>query len=744
MSRVDTSIEVLLRVKAIGEELIAKAKGDLDTLAKAQVASGAAGAKAAEGSALFAAAATRSSAVIGGLAAKVAGLGAAYLSIAGARRAITLSNEYERVQLRLLGIFQAQLKNQQAASAETERIRGIAGQLSKESPIFGSKDILGAAAEIISTAPRAANDIARILKVTIDFAAAKFDGELAPAAEAIAKSFAGSGVGLSRLLPEFRAVESSLGPGGFQRFLRQGGGVDILERSFSGAAGALSASGIGVELQAGREFNALLREIGDELKLLTVPALRASIPLVHAFTLAVAAAGHPQERGAEFLRSLSGAADLVGLGGFLRDNAAVIDLFGGIGKSAEEGAAAAGAAAAAGPKGNPNQLLGAATIDDVVSGLGALSQFQEKALALRRQFLALQTPSGDFPFEAPSGGPGAFVDNAQRDIDLLYNLSLARDKAADETQRLTTAQEQFTQSAQRASDLVQAGALSAPDARSAIEKAAARFREVIEAARAAREETGTTAADASAKLKELTGLPLPEKPRFLDEFDKAIAASEHTLEDLVRKTGGLSQELSRRFQQPFSDLLFAAGQGKAGIEDFARSFLETLGHIAADKAAQDILSALLRPANAKEGVSAGLLNGIFDAIGGVFGFADGGLIPGPTRGYDHKLIAVDGGEYVLSPRQTRALGLHAPGSGLPSRPGGIGYATGGFVDSFATVARGGGTQGHAPTTVLPVLLADRDAYARIIAGEPTALVDAVNANPALRRGLQLALGSRSA
>ena len=752
MSQVNTSVEVLLKIRQIGEELIAKTKRDMDALAATQGKAGAAAGKAAEGSAALSKSLASQDSLAIKLAEKFGRLAAGYLSFATARRAIAASNEAERAEARALGILQAQVDTREKAIEQLERLKRISRDVASRTGVLDDDAVLNALARVSATNPAFATE--RTATAIADLAFVKFGGNLEAATEAVADSLAGIGRGLQDVLPEIKALSTD----DQQRLLKAGGAIGLIESRFGGSAGAFAATPAGQLAEAKRDFDDVLELVGGALKSVLAPAAVIAAKSL----LAVAASGEQRSRAGlgvlglfargadsgvrtfdetilpQLLRAGIPGVPLRGaVGGLFENIANISDLAAGRAQRAP----AAGAPLAAST--NPNALLGADAVARLLGGSGALGSFEEKILELRRQFASIQTGKGEFPFEAPSGGLSASIANAERDIDLLYNLSLAREKAAQTAETLARAQEELNKSVARTSELVQTKSISEAAGRQANEEAAARFRAVVEQAKAAREETAEFSAETTAKLQQFTDVGLPAELRFITDLTDSVEAAERALETLNRRALGLSQELSKRLEQPFANLIVATAKGEAGLTDFAQTFADTLAQIAAEEASRGILRAIFGGISGATGIGSA-----FDALGAAFGFggsyAQGGLVPGADRGRDTTFIAARGQEFVLTPGAARAIGhgrldsINRAFGGRASR--GPSYSGGGLVDVVAAMGggAGGGASGGGGLTVLPVLPTDRATIESLFGGDNALVVAELLArNPSARRALSM-------
>lgn len=756
MSQVSTSVEVLLKIRQIGEELVAKTKRDMDALAATQ-------GKVAAGAPAVEAANKKTAASFVALGKSALGLVGAYQALGLARRAIAASNEAERAELRTLGVLQAQFDTREKALKQLERYKALSRDVAGRLGVFDDDALLGALGRFSVVNPAFANE--RSLQAAADLAVVKFGGNFDAAAEALADSFVGIGRGLQDVLPELRALSGDEQ----QRLLKRGGAVGLIESSFGGASGVFRDSDLGRQLEASVQFENAMEIVGESLKRVLAPAAviaaaglirvaegskafetakRQAFGLLSTFIGGGASLRDPDfiRGSAEFVRdnaglyaALSSAAEGVGLRG-------ARGLVGGIRAQADRVLGIDQGGPDGGPRGDPNRLLERSRINELLGGSGALGSFEQRVLELRRQFEAIQTSKGDLPFEAPGGGLGASIANAERDIDLLYNLSLARERAAQTAETLARAQEELNRSVARTSELVQTKSISEAAGRQANEEAAERFRKVVEEARAAREETALFASETTEKLRAFTDLALPGEPRFITDLTDSIEGAERALESLSRRAQGLSQELSKRLEQPFANLIVATVKGQAGLDDFLQTFLDTNAQIASEEASRGILRAIFGGLGGST-----LFGGLFDNLGAAFGygggFAHGGLVPGADRGRDTTFIAARGQEFVLTPGAARAIGHRRLDSINRAyggrRSSGASYAGGGLVDVVAAMggAPGNGTAGGA-VAVLPVLPTDRDTITRLFSGENAMVVAELLArHPSARRALANAIGA---
>jgi len=797
VSRVSqTSVELLLKLRAQGLDQAKEVERLLDEISKTQ----ATGAATATGAAQKQVAAS-SSAAVGtlNLARAAARLAGAYVSVSTARRAATASFEADKIEQRVLGVLNAQLESREKAVRETERLKRLSKDLFEEFRFVDDDAFLQGIGSGIATSPRILGQEDRFARAAIDLAAALFDGDFNSAAESLAKTLEGTAGTLARQIPELKRIANDLGsPEAFERFLREGGALEVVERRFGGTAASFADSDVGRQLATQARLGDALEELGGAVRAITIPLLELAAWAANgAIVFLDESANGPRPAN---IRDVLGAA--VGLEGEERV-AAVEDALRGV---EDRLAAVNEELRALGPtewgsfwtrmfggrrgqlEDEANELIAAhrsllnewerletdvggddgfalpafALSDDqrskLIEEIGLIDELTARLNRLKDEFRGV-----DPTFDPPAG----FLiskEEADTETELFFNLAAARETAARLTGDLKDRQEDLNAAIKRANNLAEAGEISDARRFEIIRQSAAELRAYLDTLDLSEAEISEFAIAQQAALDELVSVDLPDVPPFIERLREQLRGARRDLEDLASTTSQLSDELRTRLQDPFAGLIEKAAEGEASILDFADTFRQTLLRLISENLAEDLLGALF---GRRQSGGSGLIGGAFDFFGGLLGFADGGVVPGADLGRDSQIIAVRGGEYVVRPEAVRAPGaleflerLNAAGSAASSRLAARyipeiaadhfartsamipGYADGGFVDAVGLLGGSGGVGGGGhggPTAAGPTfaIVANDAEHARRLLGRNnrTAMQDALRENAATIRAI---------
>lgn len=310
---------------------------------------------------------------------------------------------------------------------------------------------------------------------------------------------------------------------------------------------------------------------------------------------------------------------------------------------------------------------------------------------------------------------------------------LQKQRAKDLLDHLERSRSLYNQTVQANAALVKVGALSASEAQR-------RNADALDTVRAELVRTADS----------IQGL-LAEKifsPQDAQDLLARIKLVEIQLRDLpseaVRIAGDLRDGLQSPFESFFQSILSGTANIKKAFQSLASDIIGAFEKILANRFAESFLNLLggggfqtnaaLGGAPASGGLFGGL-GGIFSAIlnpfAGIFklfGFAEGGLVPGSGTG-DTVPAALKPQEYVLIPQMVRMLGLEnlehlrraALGGSIirpPSISGPIRMASGGLVPSSSGVKYVG----------IPAVVTDDQGLARMLKGGNSAFHDHLRRN----------------
>lgn len=826
MSQFQNSLEFLLKIRAEGQQVLDQVSAQINQFADAQSRTGAANIASvgparqsagatgelveAQKQATQAIAASNTEitlqrGALGGLAAQVRTAAAAYIGLAGVRRALSLASAQEQAEVRVLGLLQAQLASREDAIAKQQELVALSQRLQREIGLFGDEQFLGAARQLISIAGGSNIDFERLLRVSADAAVALYDGNLETAVRNIARTFGGQAGEIGEVIPELAAIRRELAPAQFARQLQEGLVVDLLEGRFSGVAGAAAASSSGQLLAFQNRFNDLLERLGftllpvvnSGLEVIVVAfeglarfldrfadedsgsrsqsapepsALQRTFAGASRDTLDAASAASlflsraAQERFssldraglgdgalAELNRSLGELFSEIArdLGGVSDDITSALEVF-------EDGIETAQLSQAL----LPEQFVTRIDFDDetrraLAQQLGIVDEITASVFEAEDAFKRLGALD-EFPkklFEPIDG-------EALREAQLFFNISRVGIDQETALRDLAEAQNQYNDAVRRANDLVEAGQLSEARRNEIIAQARENLRGLIGDTEQLAEVSRSEIREAVEGLQSLAdaegtiafNFQLDAETQLTTELDKALAGARDRLIEGADEIGALSAEFGQRAFGPLvSELDDVFKTGEASFTGFATAILDTATRLFSEIVIGDLLAVLLGGTRQNIGVGGGgLLSGVFAGLGSFLGFDEGGVVPGPDLGRDSRIIAVRGGEYVVRPEPIRVPGvlehLAAVNRGdlssidfsrlvprMPepfaamvrrearSAPGGVpGYAGGGFVDAFASVASGSGSSNAADAvfgpargsrsdgvTIVPVLPLDR-------------------------------------
>ena len=726
MSQVSTSLEFLLKIRQQGQEILDQATRQIDDLAAAQRRAGATVAGAAVASREGASASgdlakaqgdvtinaknsnaeiTLQRTALSSLAGTLRAAAASYIGLAGARRAIGLAVTQEQSEQRLLGLLNAQRGSRERAVETQRELVGLAEQLQRETQIFAAGDFLGGARQLVAQTGQTDLDFERLLRVSADTAAALFDNNLDQTVRAIAQSFTGQPGELGRLLPELQEIRRELAPRQFQKALRDGLVVDLLETRFAGVAGEAADSQSGRQLVAQRRFNDLLERTGflilplvnTGLETLLIAAeglaevierIRDPLSVVDDFIANIgavisrlAAIARPDDINAQRAQ-LSGAADSIDtfagrqalqLAELVARATGFREVADGLRTLRDANTDLLRVLAGEQPRnelpefrdrrpgrGGDARAFGLADFDDqtrreLVAQLGLVSELDAAVLALEDNFKRLGA-AAEFP-------AGFFDEGPLREGELFFNLAKNGEVQQQLLRDLSKAQDEYNRALARANDLADAGQISDARRNELVTDARARLAESL---RLGDEAAAATIERNRALLEELQGL-VDEEGNLLVTIDlssetqvdrqvrEALERARQQLEEGADQLTSLSREYGERVQSPLAGFFGQLREGEGSLRSFADVFVQTLGRIADEAIAADLATLLFGGSRASPG-GGGFFGGVFDFLGGFLGFDAGGFVPGPYRGRDDRIIAVAGGEHVARARSSRCPG----------------------------------------------------------------------------------------
>jgi hypothetical protein len=841
VSQFQNSLEFLLKIRAEGQQVLDQVSAQIDQFANAQAKTGAANIGAAASSkesagatgelveaqkqATQALAASNSEVALqrgalSGLAAQVRTAAAAYIGLAGARRAITLANAQEQAEQRLLGLLQAQLASRDRAIAQQIELLDLAQRLQREIGLFGDEEFLGAASQLIAVSGRTDLDFERLLRVSADAAVALYQGNLDTAVRNIARTFGGQAGEVGEVIPELAAIRRELAPAQFTRQLREGLVVDLLERRFSGVAQATADSATGANRALRNAFFDELETLGSALLPAVNFGLARLIEVVTPFTRAVGVVSGTVRGDREAVRDSGERL----IDAQVESGAFLLRLLG-LGDTARLAQAARrGDSVSISPQpGDPDyerflqlkreteealERLRQETRDAAAADLTDFDAETRRALIIQLGLVdelnvaLLETEDSFKRLGALDEFPlRLFEGDALRESELLFNIAKIGITQEQGLRDLAEAQTEYNNAVRRANDLVEAGQLSEARRNEIIGEAREKLRGLIgdteELAEVSRSEI-REAIEGLQNLVDAEGnlaitIDLDAETQITSELDKAIQSAKDRLTEGADDIGALSAEFGQRAFGPLvSELDDVFKTGEASFTGFATAILDTATRLFSEIVIGDFLALLLGGTRQNIGVGGGgFLGGAFNFLGGLLGFDQGGQIPGPDVGRDSRIVAVRGHEFVVRPEPLRFPGVLAHvdainrgdfssidfakvrgmSFGLPPTLSAIeardigsipGYASGGFVDAFASVAPGGGGGGggnaadaiFGPTrasrggdvTIVPVLPVTRRTAEEIIggrAGRDTTTRIAREATGASTSGAPGARGMRS-
>lgn len=765
MSRADASLELLLRIRQQGEEQLERVNRAVRDLRGETQAQGQAQREMTEQ-------VTRSDAALRAITARMIRLAAAFASVATARRAMQLSDVQERAELRVLGLLQSQLESRQDAVREQERLLRLAGQLQQRTRLFGDEEFLQAAGTLIGSASDLDDALDRMgerLLVVANTAVALFEGRLQPAAEALGRTLGGDAGRLARLIPELRDVQREMTDAQFRRFLREGGAFEIAQRRFGGLVDEFADTPIGRQQAAMNRFGDIMEEVGALLKIAVVPTLEQLVPLLERiapgedpgairraredvvrvlgdFISFVGVDIQEVFRGLEpedaqlmrdmIIRGLPADDDSQAALALLRRQRRRIEA---IRQEEEERRARVAEARASG------LALTGQERNELLQSIGLLGELDERLLGVLSTFEEFESFrfTGDFRELIPA-------DQLQADVDALFNLAQIRERATVATLDLARAQERFDRAAGAARDDVQAGFISRAEGLRRVREAAEELETAAQRAAEAERLLITESEIAIERMGEIFAAFEDEPleilpPRVIEELTRRREDIERELELLNRNVAGLSAEFGQRVRSPLADFFEDLAAGEARLADFGLAFARTMQRILAEQAALRLLQGLLGGEGDRVG-GGGLFGGLFDGLGGILGFSEGGMVPGPDLGRDSTIIAARGGEFVVRPEAVRQPGalpaleeLNArlnPDAvrlvgGLSARPHSPlpGYATGGFVEAVGRLAPRGEARERTISAAVAALPADERTMEALLHGGRHAMREFLLRNP---------------
>ena len=722
MSQVSTSLEFLLKIRQQGQEILDQATRQIDDLAAAQRRAGATVAGAAlasrEGASAsgelanaqrqVAAGAKDTNAEISlqrtalsGLAGTLRTAAASYIGLAGARRALTLASGQEQTELRLLGLLNAQLASREEALDAQRELIDLSRRLERETGIFAAGDFLGGARQLIAQTGQSDLDFERLLRVSADTAAALFDNNIDQAVRAVAQSFGGQTGELGRLLPELQEIRRELAPRQFQKALKDGLVVDLLETRFGGVAAEVAGSEAGRALAVRNRTNDLLERLGFVLLPAVNSALDIFVSSLEGAALGAAAIADPRRLVDDLIEILGGGIGLASarlqpdnidaqrarltstadaldtdvarialrltesiVRAFSQDRAdALRDLREAntdflrvlAGQTPQEPIPQS-----RDPRGGDARAFGLGDFDDqtrreLVAQLGLVSELDAAVLALEDNFRRLGA-AAEFP-------AGFFDEGPLREGELFFNLAKNAEVQQQLLRDLGKAQDEYNRALARANDLADAGQISDARRNELVTDARARLADSL---RLGDEAAAATVERNRALLEELQGLvdeegnllvtiDLSPKTQLDENLREALERARQQLEEGADQLTSLSREYGERLQSPLAGFFDQLAEGEVGLLDFLDVFRRTLQRIVAELIAADLTKFLFGGSRASPG-GGGFLGGLFDGLGAFLGFDQGGFVPGPYRGRDDRIIAVAGGEHI-----TRAPVVALPG-----------------------------------------------------------------------------------
>lgn len=782
MSQFQNSLEFLLKVRAEGQQILDQVSAQIDQFVSAQQKAGSANLSSA-GAAKDASAAsgelaeaqkqasqaiaasnaevTLQRGALTGLASQVRAAAAAYIGLAGARRAITLSIAQEQAEQRVLGLLQAQLSSREAALEKQRELTELSSRLQRETGLFGDEEFLGAARQLISVTGRSDLDFDRLLRVSADAAVALYQGNLDTAVRNIARTFGGQAGEIGEVIPELARLRQELAPRVFAEELRKGLVVDLLERRFGGVAAEAADSPSGrlialrgrFEDQLERIGTILLPGVADGLEVLVVAlegadrtvrrlsgeevddapsdpsrlnrifagAARDTLDAASAAALRIANAS--QERVRSLTTGGQGDSSLADLNRFLQRN--LLDLARTLGDGSDEISDAIEAfrdgipQAQAGPGALPERFVSRIDFDDetrrgLVIQLGLVDELNASLLETEAAFKRLGALD-EFPVRL-------FEGEDLREAEAFFNLAKIGLTQEQGLRDLAKAQDEYAKALARTNALVEAGQITQARRNEVLAESRARLAAVIEETEAlasASREEGQRSIDALQSLVDERGdlaldITLGDQTQLGEQLGKAIETAKDRLAEGADDIGALSAEFGERAFGPLvSQLDDVFKTGEASFQGFATAILDTATRLISEAVIGDLLALLLGGTRQSPGASGGggLFGGALNFVGGLLGFDEGGLVPGPDLGRDSRVIAVRGQEFVVRPEAVRLPGvrehLEAVNSGdiasidfsrlvprLPTPLSAVvarelrstpGYAGGGFVDAVASL-----------------------------------------------------------
>jgi len=734
VSRISSAIEILLRLRAQGVREVEGTTEAIDDLTEATDDATESGRELDESGRTQSRGAQR-------LAANVKRLAAAYFGLATARKAIELSNRQEQAESRVLGILAAQLESRQEAAAETERLVALAGTLQRELKLFGDEEILEGFTEAAARAEdiRALlGDSERFLRAAGDLAAAR-GISFSQAAGLIARTLGGFAGELGEQLPALANALREFDESQRRAFLQRGGAIDIIEQTLGGTAAFVADTGSARQRAAINTFNDQLEQLGFVLTRLTNPPLIAAVAGLKLLADGIEDLADAAEETVGGAITAAGALIRAPFRSEEENNRVFNSLDVLLPDFSQRPSAAPSRAALANADRVESQqtarLLNAADRQQLEADLGLISDFEQRMIALRQRFDELAGDTGIFRdqgvFEAPAD-----------ELEVFFNIAVARERAADATQALADAQAELRDRLEEISRRVEAGELPENRAIAQVQEAQEAFRLQLGVLQRNRAEIEAIVAGAIEAANASDAIDdIESTPEFLDALAEGLARAEAQADRFRTTTAGLSTELGEGLQAPLANAI-------QGQEDFGDALRRTIQDIAAQQAALKSLQAVFGGTGDRIG-GGGLLGGAVDTLGGFLGFAEGGVVPGPDLGRDSTVIAARGGEGVLVPEVVRGRGdaiahLNATGDWeaaavmmrdaaarvMPPRiaRGGLpGYAGGGLVDAVGAL----GERGGGGATVLPVALLGPDDYARAVEEDPTLLAEIMRRNRGL-------------
>ena len=710
----NTSVEVLLRMRAIGKEFIEESDRAIDELRKSQDELNESAKRTEDTS-------KKQASAFAALRTRVVQLAGAYVGLQTALRAIALSDTQERAELRLLGILNSQLEARERNNAEAERVFGIAARLQQELRLFGDEELIDAAATILAATGDIDQELLGIetrLRAITNLAVG-MGVDLATAARQLGVTLSGQVGELGERLPALRRAAEELGQDEFRRQLQSGLAFDIVQDVFGDVLQTARGAEFIKTQAAINKFNDSLERLGLLARQVSNPALAAFADILEAIIETLKFNRPPVDdqgrrlgvrddpvvrpgasAGAEILgifdeelarrirASISQEVDqlnvlaqerLDALG--TREEQVLQKLlerretlqerlpkgprpFEQIRETVEAIEALDAAIAELQGKidasettdeGVITKLLGSGARDRLADELGLLSEYESQILKIRDAFkeLGLETPDGqDF----------LFVENPDEELEFWFNLALAQASVAETTREVTEAQKRFADSVREVSDRVQSGDITQATARALISDLTDQLRAEVEGAGGQRDEIRAIFEDLVADAADfdpdlgfrIEGLG----DQLFGDLDESIDSAGRKITEFERRTAAtLSGEVAERVRDPWVQLLEDLEAGEAKLDDFGEAFLRTLQRIANERIVDLAAGAIFGTGQGGEtNFFANALNLLGAAI---LGFEQGGLVPGADLGRDSQIIAARGGEYMVRPEGVRMPGAFA-------------------------------------------------------------------------------------